>query len=67
MSLNLVEPERVGPADAYDRVAARVAVAGAELVGLLPQAVLDAVAPDRWAALDLGPDRTVEARLAGRP
>jgi glutamate formiminotransferase / 5-formyltetrahydrofolate cyclo-ligase len=67
VSLNLVEPERVGPADAYDRVAARVAVAGAELVGLVPQAVLDAVAPERWAALDLGPDRTVEARLAGAP
>jgi glutamate formiminotransferase len=66
VSLNLVEPERVGPADAYDRVAAKVPLAGAELVGLLPQAVLDAVAPDRWAELDLAEDRTIEARLAAR-
>ena len=66
VSLNLVDPRRVGPADAYDRVAARVPLAGAELVGLLPQSVLHAVAPDRWAELDLAEDRTIEARLAAR-
>ncbi len=66
VSMNLVEPERVGPDVAFDRVAERTAVAGAELVGLVPQAVLDAIAPERWAALDLAPDRTVEARLAAR-
>jgi len=63
VSMNLVEPFRVGPATAYDRVAAEVAVAGAELVGLLPHRVLEAVAPERWVALDLAEDRTVEARL----
>ncbi len=63
VSMNLVEPFRVGPADAYDRVAARVGVAGAELVGLLPRRVLEAVAPERWATLGLAEDRTVEARL----
>jgi hypothetical protein len=62
--MNLVDPSRVGPAEAYDRVAAKVALAGAELVGLLPESVLDAVAPARWAPLDLAPDRTIEARLA---
>ena len=66
VSMNLVEPERVGPAEAWDRVAAHTAVAGAELVGLVPQAVLEAVAPARWAALDLAPDTTIEARLARR-
>jgi len=66
VSMNLVEPDRVGPAVAFDRVAERAAVAGAELVGLLPRSVLGAVAPDRWTDLDLGPDRTVEARLAAR-
>jgi len=66
VSLNLVDPERIGPAAAYDRVAARVPLAGAELVGLLPQSVLDAVAPARWAELDLASDRTIEARLAAR-
>jgi glutamate formiminotransferase len=64
VSMNLVDPSRVGPAEAYDRVAAKVALAGAELVGLLPESVLDAVAPARWAPLDLAPDRTIEARLA---
>jgi glutamate formiminotransferase len=63
VSMNLVEPFRVGPATAYDRVAAEVAVDGAELVGLLPRRVLEAIDPRRWAALDLGEDRTVEARL----
>ena len=63
VSMNLVDPFRVGPAAAHDRVAAEVEVAGAELVGLLPRRVLEAIAPERWAALDLGEDRTVEARL----
>ncbi|HEX9991540.1 MAG TPA: hypothetical protein VGB14_01295 [Acidimicrobiales bacterium] len=65
VSTNLVDPATVGPADVYDRVAAEVAVARAELVGLVPRAVLDAVPRRRWAALDLAEDRTVEARLAG--
>lgn len=66
VSLNLVEPAVLGPADAYDAVASLVPVAGAELVGLVPQAVLDAVPPQRWGELDLAADRTVEARLAAR-
>jgi glutamate formiminotransferase / 5-formyltetrahydrofolate cyclo-ligase len=63
VSLNLVDPSIVGPAEAYDMVAALVPVAGAELVGLLPADVLERVPAQRWAALDLGPDRTIEARL----
>ena len=66
VSMNLVDPLRVGPAEAWDRVAAHVEVAGAELVGLVPEAVLRAVPPWRWAALDLAEDRTIEARLADR-
>lgn len=71
VSMNLVAPWRVGPAAAFDRVARAAAEAGdeavgAELVGLVPRAVLDAVAPARWEQLDLGPDRTIEARLAAR-
>lgn len=71
VSMNLVDPLRVGPADAYDRVAEAVqaaggAVAGAELVGLLPRAVLAATDEARWAELDLTPDRTIEARIAAR-
>jgi hypothetical protein len=64
VSLNLVDPSTVGPAEAYDAVAALVPVAGAELVGLLPELVLRRVPAGRWAELDLGGDRTIEARLA---
>ncbi|MGD9797242.1 MAG: glutamate formiminotransferase [Acidimicrobiia bacterium] len=64
VSMNLVDPGAVGPAAAHDAVAALAPVAGAELVGILPRAVLRAVDEDRWAELDLDEDRTVEARLA---
>jgi glutamate formiminotransferase len=63
VSMNLVDPLQVGPAAAFDAVAAHARVAGAELVGLVPQAVLDAVAPDRWQELDLDARSSVEARL----
>jgi glutamate formiminotransferase len=63
VSMNLVDPLVIGPAAAFDAVAALVPVTGAELVGLLPEAVLEAVPVERWAALDLAADRTVEARL----
>jgi glutamate formiminotransferase len=66
VSCNLVAPHRVGPAEVYDRVADRAAIARAELVGLAPRSVLDAVDPSRWDELDLAPDRTIEARLAAR-
>ena len=68
VSMNLVDPAGAGPGDAYDRVAELAAqhgveVEGAELVGLLPAATLEAVPQHRWAELDLGPERTIEARL----
>jgi glutamate formiminotransferase len=71
VSMNLVEPLVVGPGSAYDLVstAARrlgAQVEGAELVGLVPQAVLEAEPRERWDELDLGADRTIEARLARR-
>jgi glutamate formiminotransferase len=67
VSMNLIDPLRVGPGAAWDRVAATgVEIAGAELVGLVPEAVLRAEPPARWDALDLGPDRTIEARLVSR-
>jgi glutamate formiminotransferase len=66
VSLNLVDPLTFGPADAYDAVAATLPVARAELVGLVPEAVLRRIDAGRWAALDLSQERTIEARLAGR-
>lgn len=67
VSMNLVDPLVVGPAAVWDRVAAHTPIARAELVGLVPTAVLDRIPAERWATLDLGPDRTIEARLDRRP
>jgi glutamate formiminotransferase / 5-formyltetrahydrofolate cyclo-ligase len=71
VSMNLVDPQALGPAEAYDLVRdlarqAGTGVDGAELVGLVPQAVLEAVPSQRWRELDLAPDRTIDARLAAR-
>jgi hypothetical protein len=64
--MNLLAPEVVGPAEAFDAVRALVPVAGAELVGLVPAAVLDRIPEARWPELDLAADRTIEHRLARR-
>jgi len=65
LSFNLLDPQVVGPAEIMDRAASLVSVVGAELVGLLPAAVLARIPPDRWGPLDLDVTRTVEWRLAG--
>jgi glutamate formiminotransferase len=66
VSCNLVDPWLFGPAEAFDFVAYRAPVARAELVGLVPSTVLEGIPADRWAELDLGEDRTIEARLTER-
>ena len=67
VSCNLVAPYEVGPADVYDAVAARTPIERAELVGLLPVDVLDAIPAERWPQLDLSRRRTIEARLVRDP
>lgn len=69
LSCNLIEPFSIGPAQFYDAAGALLEaggarVRGAELVGLVPAAVLEAIPARRWAELGLSADRTVEARLA---
>lgn len=64
VSMNLVDPLALGPGAAFDAVAALTAVERAELVGVVPAAVLAAEPRSRWAELDLAVDRTVEHRLA---
>ena len=64
VSCNLIAPSVVGPDAVYDAVAGTTAVARAELVGLVPDAVLSTVPRHRWAELDLDRSRTIEARLA---
>jgi glutamate formiminotransferase / 5-formyltetrahydrofolate cyclo-ligase len=63
VSCNLVDPLRLGPGVAYDLVASHAAIVRAELVGLIPAAVLAAVPVGRWDELDVAPDTTIEARL----
>jgi glutamate formiminotransferase len=68
VSCNLIDPESVGPAQVYDAIARAVSEHGgrvvrAELVGLVPARVLDAIPGQRHDELDLSPDRTIEARL----
>ncbi|HVA04203.1 MAG TPA: hypothetical protein VMU64_10690 [Acidimicrobiales bacterium] len=69
VSCNLIDPMVVGPAAVYDAVSglaeqAGTEVARAELVGLVPAAVVEAVASTRRSALDLGPEKTIEALLS---
>ncbi len=68
VSCNLLCPGVTGPAQVHDAVAgaverARGTLLRAELVGLAPAAVVEAVPSHRWAELDLSPERTIEARL----
>jgi glutamate formiminotransferase len=71
VSMNLIEPSTVGPGAAYDAVAAAISAVGgraqgAELVGLVPEAVLRAEPRHRWPELDLTAERTIDARLDRR-
>lgn len=68
VSCNLLEPDVLGPAQAYDLIGHLVrehggTVEGGELVGLLPETVLAAVPPTRWSELGLSSGATVEERL----
>jgi glutamate formiminotransferase len=69
ISINLVDPTTIGPAAVYERVRSlaetrHIDIDRAELVGLIPQFVLDAVSPTAWSMLDLSPERTIEYRIA---
>jgi glutamate formiminotransferase len=72
VSCNLLDPLHFGPARAYDAVdrlahELGVEITGAELVGLVPAAVVTSTPPERHHQLDLDPGRTIEARLAAAP
>lgn len=67
VSCNLTNPLTIGPQIAYDLVAERAEIERAELVGLLPEAVLQLQENERWPQLDIGPDKTIESRLSRMP
>jgi len=69
VSTNLINPGLIGPADVYDDVSRMMKASGgtvfsAELVGLLPEAILHAIPPARWEELGLSEDTTIESRWA---
>jgi len=66
VSMNLIDPMTTGPDDVHALVSQLAPVERAELVGLVPAAVLARIDPDRWEPLDLAEDRTIEWRLAER-
>jgi glutamate formiminotransferase len=63
VSMNLIAPTEIGPAEVYDKIAGETPVARAELVGLLPRSVLSRIPEPRWQELDLADGRTIEDRL----
>ena len=69
VSMNLLDHERTGLVAAFDAVASRARAAGvrvirSELVGLAPAAAIAGLAAERIALDTLGPERTIEGRLA---
>jgi glutamate formiminotransferase len=66
LSFNLIDPMNVRPSMIYDKVLGLLdagAIDHAELVGLVPDAVLRAEDPKRWKQLGLGEHATIESRL----
>ncbi|MGH9080256.1 MAG: glutamate formimidoyltransferase [Acidimicrobiales bacterium] len=71
VSVNITGPAAMPIAALYDTVATGAQARGcwverAELVGLVPAAVLHEAPRHRWTELDLGEDRTIEGRMAAK-
>ncbi len=68
VSCNLIAPATVGPGFVYDEVRAQLSPGGyverAELVGLVPHAVLEAEPRSRWQQLGLSTHTTIESRIS---
>ncbi len=67
VSCNLIDPTTVGPSVVYDAVEAAVksgSIERAELVGLIPAALLEREDPTRWHQLGIGPEVTIESRTS---
>ena len=67
ISCNLIDPHSVAPSEVYDEVKRLLPPGGsiqrAELVGLIPESVLNAERSGRWDELGLSPQQTIESRL----
>lgn len=65
VSMNLIEPERIGPDIAADRVLNiahqhDVVIDHCELVGLIAHRALKRISENRWNELDLSSEQTIE-------
>jgi len=59
----LTDIDAINVDTAYDIVAQYGNIARAELVGLMPLSALTKIEPSRWSELDIGVDKTIEARF----
>lgn len=67
VSCNLIDPTVVRPSDVYDAIESALGsgrIERAELVGLIPAALLEREDPARWDQLGIGPGVTIESRSA---
>lgn len=64
VSINLLDPDSIGPTEVFEMVSRRAPVARAELVGLIGATALARIPRERWESLDVSWERTVEARVA---
>lgn len=66
VSVNLIQPMNAGPNDVFNAVSQHAKVHHAELVGLIPAAVLATIPRARWEDLDLSVEQTIEWRVTNR-
>ena len=66
VSMNLIAPTQVGPAEVFDMISEMAQIDQCELVGLIPANVLQQIPKNRWNALDLTAEKTIEWQLAAR-
>jgi glutamate formiminotransferase len=66
VSMNLIAPAQVGPAEVFDMISAMTQIDQCELVGLIPANVLQQIPKNRWNVLDLTAEKTIEWQLAAR-
>ena len=67
ISMNLIDPDRIGPDNATDRVINiahqhNVVIDHCELVGLIAHSALKKISENRWNELDLSSEQTIEFR-----
>jgi len=63
ISMNLTDLDTMNVDMAYDIVAQYGNIARAELVGLMPLSAVTKIEQSRWSQLDIGVDKTIEARF----